>query len=375
MHLKVFKICPTSSFHFRPLFQTSKPLTEKRRRDRINKCLVQLKNIIFRAKGKEEKKFARLEKADILEMTIGHLMEIHGQGGGHSTDINGQRGAQLGEGHTPAVSNFAQRPEGYFDFGPDKYPRAYEPGNYRTPHCNMYPMTPRYYCGSDGSGAIKEVNFDPEDMLEGDSVMCGSASRVFVMEGNSGGSRVGHCDENGRQMGQISPSFQDSYAYSSEQSGRYREYNGARNIIQDRDFSFEAQQYKTSTPIRAVTDQWNGFTEDDLLEGQGHKPMSSSANYMMLHQRLMEQRYVKVQSHQLFLSPENVIATNDLDLKENYVNLKFSPDVRTRLFSYSSSDSDDSDHIQGGYRSRSNKGCSPKSADVSTNDDKLWRPW
>ena len=363
--LKKLKKCLSPYFIFRPLFQTSKPLTEKRRRDRINKCLVQLKNIIFRAKGKDEKKFARLEKADILEMTIGHLMEIHGQ-----------RGAQLGEEHTPAASDFAQRPEGYcFDFGPNKYPRAYEPSNYRTPHCNMYPVTPRYHCGNDGSGAITDVNFDPDDKLEGDSVMCGSASRVFVMEGHSGGSRVGHCDENGRQRGQISPRFQDSYVHRSEQSDYYREYYGAWNVIQDRDFSFEAQQYRTSTPIRAVTDQWNDSADDDLLTGQGHKPRSSSASYMMLHQRLMEQRYVKVQSQQLFLSPENVVATNDLDLKENYVNLKFSPDVRTRLFSYSSSDSDDSDHIQGGYRSRSNKGCSPKSADVSTTDDKLWRPW
>lgn len=47
-----------------------KPLMEKKRRARINHCLVELKHILLQASPHQRTK---LEKADILEMTVNHL--------------------------------------------------------------------------------------------------------------------------------------------------------------------------------------------------------------------------------------------------------------------------------------------------------------
>lgn len=48
----------------------NKPLIEKRRRARINDCLTQLKNIVLEAQESQSPKPSKLEKADILEMTV-----------------------------------------------------------------------------------------------------------------------------------------------------------------------------------------------------------------------------------------------------------------------------------------------------------------
>ncbi|XP_052760736.1 uncharacterized protein LOC128203375 isoform X1 [Mya arenaria] len=48
----------------------NKPLIEKRRRARINECLSQLKEIVLEANKGEANKPSKLEKADILEMTV-----------------------------------------------------------------------------------------------------------------------------------------------------------------------------------------------------------------------------------------------------------------------------------------------------------------
>jgi len=50
-----------------------KPLMEKRRRDRINTSLTQLKNLVLKATNKDTSQYSKLEKADILEMTVNHL--------------------------------------------------------------------------------------------------------------------------------------------------------------------------------------------------------------------------------------------------------------------------------------------------------------
>ncbi|XP_064611784.1 transcription factor HES-1-B-like [Liolophura sinensis] len=52
----------------------TKPLMEKRRRARINSCLTELKALLLtNADEKESGRFAKLEKADILELTVKYL--------------------------------------------------------------------------------------------------------------------------------------------------------------------------------------------------------------------------------------------------------------------------------------------------------------
>ncbi|CAL8281128.1 unnamed protein product [Lota lota] len=53
--------------------KSSKPLMEKRRRARINESLGQLKTLILDALKKDSSRHSKLEKADILEMTVKHL--------------------------------------------------------------------------------------------------------------------------------------------------------------------------------------------------------------------------------------------------------------------------------------------------------------
>lgn len=50
-----------------------KPMLERKRRARINKCLDELKDLIVDSLRKDGEQFVKLEKADILEMTVQHL--------------------------------------------------------------------------------------------------------------------------------------------------------------------------------------------------------------------------------------------------------------------------------------------------------------
>ncbi|XP_015925274.2 uncharacterized protein [Parasteatoda tepidariorum] len=56
--------------------KASKPLMEKRRRARINHSLAQLKSLIIDPNTTEKSRQSKLEKADILELTVRHLHEI-----------------------------------------------------------------------------------------------------------------------------------------------------------------------------------------------------------------------------------------------------------------------------------------------------------
>ncbi|XP_040271504.1 transcription factor HES-2 [Bufo gargarizans] len=58
------------------LRKTLKPLMEKRRRARINESLNQLKALILPLIGKDNSRYSKLEKADILEMTVRFLKDI-----------------------------------------------------------------------------------------------------------------------------------------------------------------------------------------------------------------------------------------------------------------------------------------------------------
>ncbi|XP_052082993.1 transcription factor HES-1-like [Mytilus californianus] len=59
--------------------KTNKPIMEKRRRARINSCLQQLKTLVLEAMRKDSSQYSKLEKADILEMTVKHLRSLQRQ--------------------------------------------------------------------------------------------------------------------------------------------------------------------------------------------------------------------------------------------------------------------------------------------------------
>ena len=54
----------------------TKPLLERKRRARINKCLDELKDIMTVALQAEGENVSKLEKADILELTVRHLHKM-----------------------------------------------------------------------------------------------------------------------------------------------------------------------------------------------------------------------------------------------------------------------------------------------------------
>ncbi|NP_001038818.1 transcription factor HES-2.2 [Danio rerio] len=58
------------------LRKTLKPLLEKKRRARINDSLDRLKALILPLTGKDNCRYSKLEKADILEMTVRFLTDI-----------------------------------------------------------------------------------------------------------------------------------------------------------------------------------------------------------------------------------------------------------------------------------------------------------
>nr|AAQ93670.1 hairy D protein [Branchiostoma floridae] len=59
--------------------KSSKPIMEKRRRARINESLTELKTLILEALNKDSSRHSKLEKADILEMTVKHLRNLQRQ--------------------------------------------------------------------------------------------------------------------------------------------------------------------------------------------------------------------------------------------------------------------------------------------------------
>lgn len=49
---------------------------EKRRRERINRSLEELKRLVLEAQNRDSSRYTKLEKADILEMTVRHLRNL-----------------------------------------------------------------------------------------------------------------------------------------------------------------------------------------------------------------------------------------------------------------------------------------------------------
>lgn len=56
-----------------------KPMLERKRRARINRCLDELKELMVSALQAEGENVSKLEKADILEMTVSHLHKLRRQ--------------------------------------------------------------------------------------------------------------------------------------------------------------------------------------------------------------------------------------------------------------------------------------------------------
>ncbi|CAH4028268.1 unnamed protein product [Pieris brassicae] len=61
------------------LRKTNKPIMEKKRRARINNCLNELKDLLLDSMDKDPARHSKLEKADILEMTVKHLQTLQRQ--------------------------------------------------------------------------------------------------------------------------------------------------------------------------------------------------------------------------------------------------------------------------------------------------------
>ncbi|RNA38727.1 transcription factor HES-1 [Brachionus plicatilis] len=59
--------------------KNTKPLMEKKRRERINRSLEELKNIILNQTNHNPVRNHKLEKADILELTVKHLKNLQKQ--------------------------------------------------------------------------------------------------------------------------------------------------------------------------------------------------------------------------------------------------------------------------------------------------------
>jgi len=56
-----------------------KPLLERKRRARINSCLDELKDLMVSALHTEGESISKLEKADVLELTVRHLQKLKRQ--------------------------------------------------------------------------------------------------------------------------------------------------------------------------------------------------------------------------------------------------------------------------------------------------------
>merc|ERR1712210_158150 len=56
-----------------------KPLIERKRRARINSCLDELKDLMVFAMQSEGESISKLEKADVLELTVKHLRKLKRQ--------------------------------------------------------------------------------------------------------------------------------------------------------------------------------------------------------------------------------------------------------------------------------------------------------
>ena len=78
-------VCHSEYIEDEPLSRTDqyrkvmKPLLERKRRARINACLDELKDLMVFALQAEGESISKLEKADVLELTVTHLRKLKRQ--------------------------------------------------------------------------------------------------------------------------------------------------------------------------------------------------------------------------------------------------------------------------------------------------------
>merc|ERR1712241_1547901 len=86
-HKEHHKMAPVmvTGYEDEPLSRTEeyrkvvKPLLERKRRARINSCLDELKDLMVYALQSEGESISKLEKADVLELTVKHLRKLKRQ--------------------------------------------------------------------------------------------------------------------------------------------------------------------------------------------------------------------------------------------------------------------------------------------------------
>jgi len=96
--------------------RATKPIMEKRRRARINACLNELKALILEATNRDPSRHSKLEKADILEMTVRHLQNVQRQKMASAIAADPTVLNKFRAGFTECakeVTNFFQRNEGF----------------------------------------------------------------------------------------------------------------------------------------------------------------------------------------------------------------------------------------------------------------------
>lgn len=62
---------------------------ERRRRARINESLTELKTLVLSSLNKDHSKFNKMEKADVLELTVNYLKTLT-MGAGEQPVVNGK---------------------------------------------------------------------------------------------------------------------------------------------------------------------------------------------------------------------------------------------------------------------------------------------
>merc|ERR1712141_37866 len=77
LHMSSLEDPPMSRTH--QYRKVMKPLLERKRRARINKCLDDLKDLMVTALQSEGESITKLEKADVLELTVRHLQKLKRQ--------------------------------------------------------------------------------------------------------------------------------------------------------------------------------------------------------------------------------------------------------------------------------------------------------
>ncbi|XP_050713037.1 transcription factor HES-4-like [Eriocheir sinensis] len=88
--------------------RSNKPLMERRRRERINTCLNELKNLVLTAQRKDPTRYSKLEKADILEMTVRHVQALHRHEAATGRSLNTDATAKYRAGFTQCAAEVSK---------------------------------------------------------------------------------------------------------------------------------------------------------------------------------------------------------------------------------------------------------------------------